>query len=235
MDIDLFVCVLLPLAFAGRTGPGHTYRLYSSAVYENEFPEFTEPEILRLPSDGLVLQMKAMNIDKVINFPFPTPPNLDGLRSAEKILKLLGALEKDTGRITTLGRAMAQYPVAPRYAKMLCLARHYDCLPFIIAIVSALTVKEVFAPELTVDLQQYEDTLEEEADADPDEAHGKSLKASRQASRAVNFRLLCCMSLCLSLPQLYFVAMSKHTGVPRAHVGERHFSWDLLNNLATTV
>ena len=44
---------------AGRTGPGHCYRLYSSAVYENEFPDFTEPEILRLPADGLVLQMKV--------------------------------------------------------------------------------------------------------------------------------------------------------------------------------
>jgi hypothetical protein len=37
---------------AGRTGPGHCYRLYSSAVFENEFEKFTEPEILRLPADG---------------------------------------------------------------------------------------------------------------------------------------------------------------------------------------
>ena len=38
---------------SGRTGPGHCYRLYSSAVYERDFPEFAEPEILRMPIEGL--------------------------------------------------------------------------------------------------------------------------------------------------------------------------------------
>lgn len=37
---------------AGRTGPGHCYRLYSSAVYERDFQEHTKPEILRTPIDG---------------------------------------------------------------------------------------------------------------------------------------------------------------------------------------
>lgn len=37
---------------SGRTGPGHCYRLYSSAVYERDFPEFAEPEILRMPIEG---------------------------------------------------------------------------------------------------------------------------------------------------------------------------------------
>ncbi len=32
---------------AGRTSPGHCYRLYSSAVFNDEFPLFTEPEIAR--------------------------------------------------------------------------------------------------------------------------------------------------------------------------------------------
>ena len=50
---------------AGRTGPGHAYRLYSSAVFANDFPKFSSPEICSLPLDGVVLQMKAMGIDKV--------------------------------------------------------------------------------------------------------------------------------------------------------------------------
>lgn len=37
---------------AGRTGPGHCYRLYSSAVYEADFEEFAEPELLRMPIEG---------------------------------------------------------------------------------------------------------------------------------------------------------------------------------------
>lgn len=40
---------------AGRTGPGHCYRLYSSAVYERDFEDFTKPEILRTPLEGSYL------------------------------------------------------------------------------------------------------------------------------------------------------------------------------------
>lgn len=50
---------------AGRTGPGHCYRLYSSAVFSNVFEESSPPEILKVPVDGVVLLMKSMNIPKV--------------------------------------------------------------------------------------------------------------------------------------------------------------------------
>lgn len=46
--------------------------------------------------------------------------------------------------ITPLGRAMAAFPVAPRYAKMLALGRQQSCMPYIITIVSAMTVREIF-------------------------------------------------------------------------------------------
>lgn len=37
-----------------------------------------------------------MNIDNVINFPFPTPPSIESLAASEKRLALLGALEDAT-------------------------------------------------------------------------------------------------------------------------------------------
>ncbi|THH01498.1 hypothetical protein EW026_g1188 [Hermanssonia centrifuga] len=77
---------------AGRTGPGHCYRLYSSALFETYFEQFSQPEILRMPIEGVVLQMKSMHIDAVTNFPFPTPPDRLSLRKAEVILTHLGAL-----------------------------------------------------------------------------------------------------------------------------------------------
>lgn len=46
--------------------------------------------------------------------------------------------------ITPLGRAMAAFPVAPRYAKMLALGRQQGCMPYIITIVAAMTVREIF-------------------------------------------------------------------------------------------
>ncbi|KAM9475673.1 putative ATP-dependent RNA helicase DHX37 [Clarias gariepinus] len=142
---------------AGRTEAGHCYRLYSSAVF-SDFSQFSEAEITRRPVDDLVLQMKDLNIEKVVNFPFPTPPSSEALVSAEQLLISLGALEEPprTGRmvdmerarlscpITPLGRAMAAFPVAPRYAKMLALGRQQGCMPYIITIVAAMTVREIF-------------------------------------------------------------------------------------------
>ncbi|XP_026176682.1 putative ATP-dependent RNA helicase DHX37 [Mastacembelus armatus] len=142
---------------AGRTEPGHCYRLYSSAVF-GDFSLFSEAEITRRPVEDLVLQMKDLNIDKVVNFPFPTPPSAEALVAAEQLLVSLGALEEPprTGRvkeiqrarlscpITPLGRAMASFPVAPRYAKMLALGKQQDCLPYVIAVVAAMTVRELF-------------------------------------------------------------------------------------------
>ncbi|KAL6204305.1 hypothetical protein ACLB2K_021573 [Fragaria x ananassa] len=103
---------------AGRTGPGHCYRLYSSAVYNNEFPDFSPAEILKVPIDGVVLLMKSMNIEKVSNFPFPTPPDVAALGEAERCLKALEALDSN-GRLTPVGKAMARYPMSPRHSRML--------------------------------------------------------------------------------------------------------------------
>uniref|UniRef100_A0A670ZV63 RNA helicase n=1 Tax=Pseudonaja textilis TaxID=8673 RepID=A0A670ZV63_PSETE len=142
---------------AGRTEPGHCYRLYSSAVF-SDFEPFSAPEITRRPVDDLILQMKALNIEKVINFPFPTPPSSDALKAAEELLIALGALKAPatSGRlgklqeakfscpISPLGVLMASFPVAPRYAKMLALSQQHHCLPYTIALVSALTVRELF-------------------------------------------------------------------------------------------
>ena len=72
----------------------------------------SEPEIRRLPVDGLVLQMKAMNIDVVANFPFPTPPEPHAIKTAEKLLIMLGAIDKLSKKITPLGRSMARFDLA---------------------------------------------------------------------------------------------------------------------------
>lgn len=130
---------------AGRVAPGHCYRLYSSAVYNNEFVDFSLPEIQEKPIDGLVLQMKAMGIDKVANFPFPSPPDKLQLEMAERRLKLLGALDTshDIAKITKLGSSIAAFPVAPRFGKMLALSHQQKLLEYTITMVAALSVQEV--------------------------------------------------------------------------------------------
>lgn len=146
---------------AGRTGPGHCYRLYSSAVYERDFVEFAEPEILRMPIEGVVLQLKSMDLQHVTNFPFPTPPDHQSLIKAEKLLTYLGAISVD-GKITPTGRDLSIYPLTPRFSKMLLIGHQHGCMPYTIAMVAALSVADIFIQENQLDLStppRDEDTI----------------------------------------------------------------------------
>lgn len=71
------------------------YSLFSSALFNDEFPEWNLPEIQTTPIDNVILQMKSMKIDKITSFPFPTPPDKQTILGAEKRLVTLGALEVD--------------------------------------------------------------------------------------------------------------------------------------------
>lgn len=149
---------------AGRTGPGHCYRLYSSALFEHHFQQFSPPEILRAPIESIVLQMKNMHIDGVVNFPFPTPPDRLALQQAEKVLMHLGALTKimstssqlepASGQITNLGRTMALFPLSPRFSRMLAAGQQHQSLPYVIAIVSVMSVGDPFLYEEAIDINE---------------------------------------------------------------------------------
>ncbi|KAL9036457.1 MAG: hypothetical protein Q9214_006124 [Letrouitia sp. 1 TL-2023] len=131
---------------AGRTGPGHCYRLYSSAVYERDFEEHAEPEISRTPVEGVVLQMKSMGLQHIVNFPFPTPPDRQTLAKAEKLLTYIGALTS-RGQVTSIGRELSTYPLSPRLSKMLVIGHQHGCMPYTIAMVAALAFPNIFVPE----------------------------------------------------------------------------------------
>ncbi|KXT04504.1 hypothetical protein AC578_8693 [Pseudocercospora eumusae] len=132
---------------AGRTGPGHCYRLYSSAIYEAHFEEHTLPEILRTPIEGTVLQLKNMSVDNVVNFPYPTPPAGEQLSQAERLLKNLGAIDTRTGKVTDIGKQLINYPVNPRFGRMLLLGKQNNVLIYTIALVAGLAVGDLFIPQ----------------------------------------------------------------------------------------
>jgi ATP-dependent RNA helicase DHX37/DHR1 len=136
-------------------------RIYSSAVYNDDFKQFTEPEILRKPVEDLILQMKDLGIDRLSNFPFPTPPDETSIKVSENLLVQLGALAVDKMRpkfnkdgqvtkITSLGKTMACFPINPRYSKMLTLANQHNLLQYVITLISALSVQELFMDGDTV-------------------------------------------------------------------------------------
>lgn len=157
---------------AGRTGPGHAYRLFSSAVYDSSFPVFSEAEILNTPIDGIVLQMKSMNIHTIVNFPFPTPPDRSALSTAEKLLVNLGALDAKA-KITELGRQMSLFPLTPRFAKMVVIADQQGLMPYVIALVAAMSVDDPFLRPEVLSTQDDDDIV--------DVAEDEEKKRKRQA------------------------------------------------------
>jgi ATP-dependent RNA helicase DHX37/DHR1 len=138
---------------AGRTGPGHVYRMYSSAVFHMQFQVHTPPEILRSPVEGTLLHMKALGVENVFGFPFPTAPEDLQLRHSMINLQVLSAVRaqrepvppsSDGYSLTDLGQRLSAFPVAPRFAKMIALANQQKCLPYVIALVAGLSVETLF-------------------------------------------------------------------------------------------
>jgi ATP-dependent RNA helicase DHX37/DHR1 len=171
---------------AGRTGPGHCYRLYSSAVYERDFAEHADPEILRTPMESIVLQLKSMGIDRVARFPFPTPPDRQSLMKAEKLLRNLGALS-ESGQVTTLGGSLSNYPLSPRFSKMLSLGNQHDCIPYVVALVAGLSVGDLFIPENQADItpiRRQEDQIYSQADQELDTQREQRRKRYNEARAA---------------------------------------------------
>jgi ATP-dependent RNA helicase DHX37/DHR1 len=160
--------------------------LYSSAVFENYFDEFSQPEILRVPIEGVVLQMKCIHIDAVTNFPFPTPPDRQSLRQAEKMLTYLGALETPLNTtaagctVTDIGRTMALFPLSPRFSKLLIGSRRHGCLPYAIAIVSAMSVGDPLLHEEALGVEDSSESGEEMAHIDEEKARAKEASTLRR-------------------------------------------------------
>jgi ATP-dependent RNA helicase DHX37/DHR1 len=136
---------------AGRTGPGHCYRLYSSSMYVNHMDAFTMPEVLLRPLEDVVLAMKAMDIASVLEFPFPTPPDRNQLQPALELLANLGCINLSSchdntndGVITRLGSAIAKLPLGVRYGKMLLVAAQAGVLDYAVAMIAALSEPSPF-------------------------------------------------------------------------------------------
>jgi len=77
---------------AGRTGPGKCFRLYTKWAFYNDLPESTTPEIQRTNLTSVVLLLKSLGINDLLNFEFLDPPSPDMLIRSLEQLYALGAL-----------------------------------------------------------------------------------------------------------------------------------------------
>ena len=124
----------------GRTSDGICIRLYAEEDFL-ERPRFTDPEILRTNLASVILQMAAIGLGRVEDFPFLDPPDKRQIRDGIRLLEELGALDA-SGRLTKVGRRLAELPVDPRMARMVVEADKLGCAEEVIVIAAALSIQD---------------------------------------------------------------------------------------------
>ncbi|PKY05314.1 mRNA splicing factor RNA helicase [Aspergillus campestris IBT 28561] len=122
---------------AGRVGPGKCFRLYTKWAYHNELEESTTPEIQRTNLSSVILMLKSLGIDQLLEFDFMDPPPAETIIRALEQLYALGSLN-DKGELTKIGRQMAEFPTEPMLAKAILAADQYGCVEEVLSIVSML-------------------------------------------------------------------------------------------------
>ena len=138
---------------SGRTSPGIAIRLYAEDDFESR-PEFTEPEVLRTGLASVILQMLALDLGDIGEFPFLTPPDKRDIRDGLALLEELGAVRgaraqggsgkgasgrgPQQAKITRIGRELSRLPIEPRFARMVVEAREHGVTDEVVAILKKI-------------------------------------------------------------------------------------------------
>jgi ATP-dependent helicase HrpA len=125
---------------AGRICPGKCYRLYSIEDYEGR-EQYTKPEILRSNLAEVILKIIDLNLGKIEEFPFLTPPSNQSVKEGINTLKEIGALDCDE-KLTQTGKMLSEFPIDPRIGRMIIQAKDEGALKEIIVIASALSIQD---------------------------------------------------------------------------------------------
>ncbi|CAF1367050.1 unnamed protein product, partial [Rotaria sordida] len=128
---------------AGRTRPGQCFRLYTEQNFREEMLERNVPEIQRTNLVNVVLLLKSLGIQDLLQFHFMDLPSQNNLMNSMYQLWILGALD-NTGSLTQLGRQMVEFPLDPALSKMLITSVGMGCSSEILIIVSMLSVPLIF-------------------------------------------------------------------------------------------
>ena len=127
----------------GRTADGICIRLYSEEDFASR-PPFTDPEILRTSLAAVILQMAALGLGEIGDFPFIDPPQSRNVTDGVRLLEELGALTPGRGpsRLTDVGRKLARLPLDPRLGRMILEAGRQGCVSEVLIITAALSIQD---------------------------------------------------------------------------------------------
>ena len=99
----------------GRTADGVCIRLYTEEDFAAR-PAFTDPEILRTNLASVILQMAALDLGEMADFPFIDPPDSRNIADGVRLLEELGAFAPGhaaTRKLTDVGKKLARPPAGP--------------------------------------------------------------------------------------------------------------------------
>jgi ATP-dependent RNA helicase DHX57 len=158
---------------AGRVQAGRCFRIITEKLYLKMAPNGT-PEILRVPLDRLVLQVKATapsidtrssalvaqnsQTEDVLEIlqTCLDPPARDAVATAVRVLTRIQALNSDeSNSLTALGKLLASLPCAPRIGRLLVYGTLLGCTFPASCVAACLQTKSPFLssqpPSVTAD------------------------------------------------------------------------------------
>jgi ATP-dependent helicase HrpA len=102
---------------------------------------FTSPEIQRTNLAAVILQLLALELGPIDEFPFLDPPRGDAIRDGYKTLFELGAIDEQNC-MSPVGRQLARLPADPRIGRMILEASREQCLADVLVVAAALEVQD---------------------------------------------------------------------------------------------
>ncbi|EDL44125.1 pre-mRNA splicing factor RNA helicase, putative [Plasmodium vivax] len=123
---------------AGRKQDGKCFRLFTKKSFI-DLNDNSVPEIQRCEVSSMILLLKSLGMDDIINFDFLDPPSPVVIIKGLELLYSLGALN-DEGNLTKTGRKMAEFPTDVKSSKMILSASDkYNCVEEVLCITAMLT------------------------------------------------------------------------------------------------
>ncbi|CAN6920064.1 unnamed protein product [Brassica oleracea] len=144
---------------AGRVRPGKCYRLYTEDYFLKQMPGEGIPEMQRSNLVSTVIQLKALGIDNILGFDWPSPPSPQAMIRALEVLYSLQILDDDAKLTSPTGFQVAELPLDPMISKMILASSELGCSDEIITIAAVLSIQSVWVIARGVQKEQDEAKL----------------------------------------------------------------------------
>ena len=169
---------------AGRVGPGLCIRLWSKAEHQTRSTR-DAAEVRRVDLSETVLMLLKGGIQKWREFPWYESPPIASLDRAEISLRNLGAIDLNS-QLTELGSKMADFPLHPRYTRLLIEGDALGVLPDVAMIAALSQSRSIY--RLASDVNVRNEQLKQINDHTSDRSDFFVQIRAFELARAANFK-----------------------------------------------